>query len=302
MFNNYWQKCQRFFSYSKYASNKKYQIGLFSIIFFLIGFSVSGLNSGETRVIYSLDNKKNDIELIKVIDQADKFIYFAIYYFSKENIADAMVRASKRGVKVIGVSDRQASVANNKNVIEKLQKNGIDLRIGNNTNGLMHIKALVTEKTYASGSYNWTSSATNSNDEILEIGNDEQIRNQYQKILQKLIDKNTSTGLVVATATTTKVAGILSIDQAKNYIGQYATVEGEVKKVYTAKSGVTFIDFCTNYKKCPFTAVIFASNKGQFKNIDKIKGKIRVSGLIKEYDGRAEIILEDKEQLTVGKD
>ena len=35
----------------------------------------------------------------------------------------------------------------------------------------MHLKVLVTEK-HASGSYNWTSAATNLNDEVLEVGRD----------------------------------------------------------------------------------------------------------------------------------
>lgn len=304
MYSFYWQKCQKFFSNYKFIYNKKYQIGLFSLIFFLIGISFSGWNMNHTQVIYSLDNKNNDLELIKVIDNADDFVYFAIYYFSKQNIADALIRASKRGVEVIGISDRQASIANNKNTLEKLQKNGVDIRISNNTNGLMHIKALVTEKSYASGSYNWTSSATNSNDEILEIGNDNSVRKQYQNILEKLIDKNPSKEFALSSSTSSisKVSEILNIDEAKNYIGQYATVKGEVKKVYTAKSGVTFIDFCSNYKKCPFTAVVFASNRGLFKDLDKIRGVVSVSGQIKEYDGRAEIILEEPQQLTVSKD
>ena len=53
----------------------------------------------------------------------------------------------------------------------------------------MHTKVLVTDKAYASGSYNWTSSATNINDEILEVGSDEAIRSQYQSILEEMFNK-----------------------------------------------------------------------------------------------------------------
>lgn len=299
MFNKKWQECLKLFS------NTYIRFLLVAVFFTGFGFIVSSLYvSSQFQVIYSLDKKSNDKEIVKVIDDADRYVYFAIYYFSKQNIADALIRAKKRGVKVIGISDRQASTENNKNVIEKLQINGVDIRISNNTNGLMHIKALVTEKSYASGSYNWTSSATNSNDEILEIGNDNGVRKQYQKILEKLIDKNPPKEFMLSTSTPaiSKVSEILNIEEAKNHIGQYATVQGEVKKVYTAKSGVTFIDFCTNYKKCPFTAVVFASNRALFKDLDKVKGKVSVYGQIKEYDGRAEIILEEPQQLTVSKD
>ena len=53
----------------------------------------------------------------------------------------------------------------------------------------MHLKALVTDKAYLSGSYNWTSAATNLNDEILEIGRDENIRKKYHDILEEIFNK-----------------------------------------------------------------------------------------------------------------
>jgi len=53
----------------------------------------------------------------------------------------------------------------------------------------MHIKTLVTEKGYASGSYNWTTSGTFKNDEVLEIGYDEGVRSQYQEIIESLFNK-----------------------------------------------------------------------------------------------------------------
>jgi phosphatidylserine/phosphatidylglycerophosphate/cardiolipin synthase-like enzyme len=53
----------------------------------------------------------------------------------------------------------------------------------------MHTKVLVTDKAYASGSYNWTAAATNINDEILEVGQDETIRQEYQTILEEMFDK-----------------------------------------------------------------------------------------------------------------
>jgi phosphatidylserine/phosphatidylglycerophosphate/cardiolipin synthase-like enzyme len=55
----------------------------------------------------------------------------------------------------------------------------------------MHLKALVTEKQYVSGSFNWTASATNLNDEVLEIGSDPTVRKQYEDILKTLIKKYT---------------------------------------------------------------------------------------------------------------
>ena len=53
----------------------------------------------------------------------------------------------------------------------------------------MHIKSIVTDKAYVSGSYNWTASATDNNDEIIEIGHDEQTRQKYEATILEVIGK-----------------------------------------------------------------------------------------------------------------
>src|SRR5258706_15120048 len=64
------------------------------------GYSQRGVG-----LYYSLDRKQNDKELVRVIDGAHKYLYFAIYTFTKANIADAIIRAKQRGVDVRGIID-----------------------------------------------------------------------------------------------------------------------------------------------------------------------------------------------------
>jgi hypothetical protein len=49
---------------------------------------------------------------------------------------------------------------------------------------------LVTDKAYALGSYNWTEAATTLNDEILEIGTAEPLREEYLNIARKVLSAN----------------------------------------------------------------------------------------------------------------
>jgi transcriptional regulator of NAD metabolism len=50
---------------------------------------------------------------------------------------------------------------------------------------------------------------------------------------------------------------------------------------------------------CPFTVVVFASNLKHVGDVRQLEGKeIEIHGRIKEYDGRAEIILERFAQLS----
>ncbi len=301
-YKKYWYEFRKLFDrFRRFGARGKYSYIVVSIVSIVIGLIIANIYfQNKTQVYYSLDKRQNDLEIIKVIDKADKYIYFAIYYFSKSNIAQALERAKKRGVLVYGITDREASSGTNKHILEQLNADGINVLVSDNISGLMHIKALVTDKAYVSGSYNWTQSATVNNDEVLEIGSIGSIRKRYLEILKKLIEKNSGhTQDSRERAEVTHMQGqVYDYTEAPNHIGENATIKGEVRKVYTAKSGVTFLDYCSNYKKCPFTAVIFADDKNKIKNLDKLKGMIKVTGTIKEYGGKAEIIIEESDQLA----
>ncbi len=304
MLNKKWQECLGFLVRQKdRVTNDAYVRHLLVAVFFIwLGFIASGLYTNtQFRVLYSLDQKVNDKEIIKVIDNADKYVYFAIYYFTKENIADALIRAKKRGLDVAGITDREASLGSNKNIVQKLRKAGIDIKIRNNNEGIMHVKALVTDDAYVSGSFNWTQSATVSNDEIIEISTNESVRKKYLQIIKKLLQKNDNIIDIadVGHLQNGATGEIKEYDfmEAKDHIGENAIIRGKVVKTYTAKSGVSFLDFCSNYKTCPFTAVIFASDRDKFGDLKQFEREVKINGLIKTYNGKAEIILNEREQV-----
>ncbi len=87
--------------------------------------------------------------------------------------------------------------------------------------------------------------------------------------------------------------------EAGQHIGEYARVTGTVVSVYASKGGTTFIDFCKNYKTCPFTAVIFSSSANEFTDLKGYTGPITLTGTIKSYQGKAEIILDSRDQVEL---
>jgi phosphatidylserine/phosphatidylglycerophosphate/cardiolipin synthase-like enzyme len=142
-------------------------------------------------VLYSLDKKQNDKAIVQLIDGANQYAYFAIYTFTKENIANALIRAKRRGLDVEGITDlEQSQLPDEAVILQKLRVAGISVETQKHPDGIMHIKALVTDHAYAIGSYNWTWSATNVNDEILEIGTDENLRSRYLAIIEKVLTTN----------------------------------------------------------------------------------------------------------------
>lgn len=261
--------------------------------------TVSAPAPGSTRIVYSLDQKQNDRELIALIEEAEDYVYFAIYTFTLPSIADALIEAKDRGVDVRGLMDsEQSSNTYGAPITEKLRAAGIPLLAERHAtgNGIMHLKLLVTERAYAFGSYNWTNSATTINDELIEIGTDPELRQAYENVLKRLFDAYK--GNAAAGAAAPVSIGNIDYTEARNHIGEYASVRGTLVEAYTSKSGTVFLDFCSNYKTCPFSGVIFADDAKKF-DLSGLSGKtVTLTGKISSYQGKAEIVLSSPDQLT----
>ena len=87
---------------------------------------------------------------------------------------------------------------------------------------------------------------------------------------------------------------------AEKYIGQVQTVEGEVKSVYPGEQCIS-LNFGDDFRT-DFTIAIFPNQLDNFRrrNIDPVTDylgkKVRVCGLIKEYNG-PEIVVERPEEI-----
>jgi len=94
-------------------------------------------------------------------------------------------------------------------------------------------------------------------------------------------------------------AACLPIAQAPGKIGADACVTGMVVKVVESeKGGAWFLDFCEDYRKCPFTVVVFTRDLKDVGDVRQLQGKsIEIWGRIRSYGGRAEIILRNARQL-----
>jgi hypothetical protein len=85
---------------------------------------------------------------------------------------------------------------------------------------------------------------------------------------------------------------------AAAHAGESGCVKGRVLRVYTSLAGNTFLDFCSDYRNCPFTSVIFSSDKDKFGKLETLAGRrVEIRGDISVYRGRPEIIIRDPEQL-----
>ena len=90
----------------------------------------------------------------------------------------------------------------------------------------------------------------------------------------------------------------LTIAEAQQHVGKTNCIKGTVVHVEEGHNGVTFLDFCTDYRSCPFTVVVFRADLRAVGDVRQLQGRdITIKGRIEEYDDRAEIVLRHARQL-----
>ena len=106
--------------------------------------------------------------LIKQIDGAKKSIKVMAYGFTATNLAEALVRAKRRGVDV-GLIQDEKSAQNNRETLPILLAAGIDVR-SDGKHAIQHNKVmLIDDDIVITGSYNFTKSAESRNAENIMI-------------------------------------------------------------------------------------------------------------------------------------
>ena len=103
--------------------------------------------------------------------------------------------------------------------------------------------------------------------------------------------------LVALVIATPAFAATYSPTDATKHIGESATVEG-VASVYVSKGGTIFVDVGGSGRSAPFTGVIFKDKASGIPNVTSYNGKaVEITGTIKEYKGKPEIIINTASQL-----
>jgi micrococcal nuclease len=101
-------------------------------------------------------------------------------------------------------------------------------------------------------------------------------------------------------------AGHLTATEAKNHVGERATVCGQVVSTHYAartKGSPTFLNLDEPYPRQIFTILIWGSDRAKFGDPESKYGnkKVRVTGLIKDYRGVPEVVAEQPGQIEIQK-
>ena len=86
---------------------------------------------------------------------------------------------------------------------------------------------------------------------------------------------------------------------ANLFYNQTATVTGKVAQV-TFREKVVFVNLDRPFPDSPFTGVIFSANTNEFTDLPNLKGKnVEITGTIKNYNDKPEVILTNASQLKI---
>lgn len=142
----------------------------FISVLILLLFSFPSL--AEIKIFFSPDGGIRE-EIIRQIDTSQEYIDIAIYSFTSEPIAEAIVRAKNRGVRVRILLDR-LQAAGRYSQYQFLLDN--DVRVITDVHsGIMHNKiAIIDRRVLLTGSFNWTKSAEEKNEENFLLFMDEE--------------------------------------------------------------------------------------------------------------------------------
>lgn len=94
-------------------------------------------------------------------------------------------------------------------------------------------------------------------------------------------------------------ADCITFTEAAKHVGETRCVSGTVLRVEQGTRGIHYLNFCEDYRLCPFTVVVFPSDLKHVGDVRQLQGRqIEVHGPVKLYNGRAEIILREFRQLS----
>ena len=137
---------------------------------------------------YFFPNPSNEQRVVNMFRTCKKTLDIAIFTFTRDSIAQAILDAHQRGLKVRCIGDDGNSKVKGSDV-RLLASVGIPCKTDNNIRFHMHNKmAIIDNSVVITGSFNWTNQAINKNQDNILFIEDKNIANQYTEYFNKVWD------------------------------------------------------------------------------------------------------------------
>ncbi len=124
--------------------------------------------------------------LVPLLESAHKSIYFIAYSYTSNQLGDIVREKAQAGLTVEGVMDAEQVTSNQGTEFDPFRQAGLDVRLDGN-DGLLHHKVfIIDDKIVAFGSYNFSQSAEERNDENMIIVYNPAIAQQFLLEFQRV--------------------------------------------------------------------------------------------------------------------
>lgn len=153
-----------------------------------ISMNVYRVEEPQVMEIYFSPNGGCEDSVLTWIGKANSSIHILIYSFTSDTVGDALLRATERVVEVKVVFEK--SQISEYSEYQRLRDAGVEVR--NDTNSrLMHNKVMIVDGIVVlTGSFNWSSSAQNYNDENLVVLRSRPVANSYEIKFQMIWEES----------------------------------------------------------------------------------------------------------------
>ena len=113
--------------------------------------------------------------IVELIERAEESVFFMAFSFTSDDIANAMLFAEAGGVELVGVFDASQYSSNIGTEFDRLLDAGQNVHLDGNSARLHHKVIIIDQSIVITGSYNFSRSAEERNDENLLIIHSEEI-------------------------------------------------------------------------------------------------------------------------------
>jgi phosphatidylserine/phosphatidylglycerophosphate/cardiolipin synthase-like enzyme len=126
-----------------------------------------------------------DVLLISLINRANRSVYVAVYSFTRDSLATALISAKERGVEVRVVIERERAYEQGSEY-PRLKSAGVDVRLDGNPNSMHHKFMVIDEYIVVTGSYNWSTAAETRNDENIVVILDRDVAQRFVQEFERV--------------------------------------------------------------------------------------------------------------------
>ncbi|MFK7988597.1 MAG: phospholipase D-like domain-containing protein [Sandaracinaceae bacterium] len=126
--------------------------------------------------------------IIRRLEQARERVDICVFTITDNRLATAILEAHKRDIHVRIVTDDDKSHDRGSDV-HRLANEGIEVRFDQTDHHMHHKFAIFDQKTVITGSYNWTRSAAEHNQENILVTDDPRLVAPYRKMFDRFWDQ-----------------------------------------------------------------------------------------------------------------